>query len=238
MSESVAPRVSVIMATRNAQPYLSQALDSIAAQTFQDFEVIVVDAASSDDSVAVASSYPKTRCIPQRGMGFALAWNDGIEVARGQFIAILDSDDIWPATKLADQVACFTQRPELECVVGRVEFFLEPGQKRPLGFKESLLEGSHVAYMPGTSMLRREVFERMGKFEARWKIATDLVWFANLRESGMPIEVLDKTLLRKRVHGNNLSYTAGWPVYRTEIFEHIKETMRKRRMLASPETQP
>lgn len=229
MSDDNAPMVSVIMATRNALPYLPEALDSIAAQTFQDYEVIVVDAESSDDTIKVAQSYPKTRCIPQAGTGFALAWNDGIKVARGEFIAFLDSDDIWLPTKLQQQVDCFTGQPETECVVGRVEFFREPGQERPLGFKDSLLKGSHVAYMPGTSMTRRGVFEQMGRFESRWKIAADLVWFADLRRSNLPIAVLETTLLRKRVHGNNLSYSTSWSTYQTEIFQHIREVLARRR---------
>ena len=55
---------------------------------------------------------------------------------------------------------------------------------RSPGFKPSLLEGSHVAYIPGTSLLRRSVFDRLGEFENRWTMTSDLVWFARLRECG------------------------------------------------------
>jgi glycosyltransferase involved in cell wall biosynthesis len=229
MIDNKTPLVTVIMAARNAMPYLPEALDSIAAQSFRNYEVIVVDGGSVDDTVKVALSYPKTRCIPQVGTGFASAWNDGLEVARGEFIAFLDSDDIWLPTKLEQQVAYFESHPGTECVIGRVEFFRKPGQKRPSGFKDSLLKGNYVAYMPGTSMTRRSVFDRIGSFESRWKIAADIVWFAELRRSGLPIAVLQTKLLRKRVHDNNLSYSTSWSTYQTEIFQHIRETLEKKR---------
>src|SRR5262245_9504083 len=140
MSKQKSPVVSVVMATKNSEPYLAQALDSIAAQTFQDFEVIVVDAASHDNSVRVAESYPKTRCIQQVSRGFALAWNEGIQISRGQFIAMLDSDDTWHPEKLAKQVAYLAAHPETDLVAGRVQFFLESGRPIPSAFKQSLLE--------------------------------------------------------------------------------------------------
>jgi len=229
MIDDKTPLVTVIMAARNAMRYLPQALDSIAAQTFRDYEVIVIDGGSVDDTVNVAQSYPKTRCIPQIGTGFATAWNDGIEIARGEFITFLDSDDIWFPTKLEQQVAYFDRHPETECVFGRVEFFRDPYQKRPSGFKDSLLKGDYVAYMPGVAMARRGVFDRLGRFESRWKIVADIVWFAELRRSGLPIAVLHTKLLRKRVHDQNLSYSTSWSTYQTEIFQHIRETLEKRR---------
>ena len=222
------PKLTVVMATKNSERHLASALDSVAAQTFQDLEVVVVDGGSTDRTVEIAQRYPKTTVVAQAGTGLSMAWNEGISVARGDLIAFLDSDDIWLPRKLEDQAACFATKPETDCVVGKVEFFLEPGDRIPLGFKPELLDGSHVAYMPGTATMRRALFDRMGKFETRWKIAGDLVWFDRLRKTGAHIEIIDGTVLRKRIHGANLSYTS-WSIYRAELFEHLRNSIMKNR---------
>lgn len=228
------PQVSVVMAVRNAERYLAQALDSVAAQTFQNYEVVVVDGASSDDSVAIARSYPRTTCIRQGSEGFANAWNIGIEASRTPFVAFLDSDDIWPPHKLEKQTEYFARMPTTDCVIGHVEFFLEPGLPIPSGFKPALLEADHVAYMPGASMIRRSVFDRIGRFEEHWRIASDIVWFSKLRTSGLAIGVADDVVLRKRVHDANLSYVSAWPIYRQELTQLLKQSIDRRRAAAVP----
>ena len=88
------------------------------------------------------------------------------------FISLLDSDDIWSATKLAKQLKYFSDHPSTDCVVGRVQYFLSDGQSIPPGFKPSLLEGSHIAYMPGTSMIRRSIFEDFGRLNPNGRSQT------------------------------------------------------------------
>ena len=151
---SSAPLVSVVMATRNAERFLSQALDSVAAQTYEPLELIVVDKSSADGSVEIAESYG-ARCVQQRGSGYAGAWNEGIELAQGALISLLDSDDFWVPEKTAAQVRLLTERPELDYVIGRARFFIEPGYPPPPGVRPELLEGLHVAPMPGVLMARR-----------------------------------------------------------------------------------
>ena len=217
------------MAVKNAERYLSTALDSIAAQTFRNYEVIVVDGDSSDNSRRIAESYSGTECLVQNGTGLAHAWNTGIEASRAPLLAFLDSDDTWPTCKLSNQINYLTLNPETECVIGRVKFVLEPDQPPPPGFKLALLEGSHVAYMPGTSIVRRSVFARLGKFEERWDILSDLVWFARLRESNIVTGILDEVLLTKRVHSNNLSYTTAGQIYHRELIQMLREAIERRR---------
>jgi len=221
--------VSIIMAVRNAERYLARALDSIAAQTFRDYEVVIVDGNSSDGSLKIARSYPQVRCLQQAGDGFTGAWNEGLDGSKGPFVAFLDSDDIWPAGKLATQMSYFAAHPDTDCVVGRVRFFLEPGVSPPPGFRPMLLDGSHIAYIPGVSMVRREVFSRIGNFEERWTSTSDLVWFAKMRELGMRIGVIDDVLLDKRVHGGNLTYTTPKATYQGELTRLLKESLDRRR---------
>src|SRR5262249_31675098 len=151
--------------------------------TFQDYEVVVVDGHSTDVGPKIARSYPKTTCISQIGTGFADAWNLGIASTRSPFVSFLDADDIWLPQKLSCQMHCFEQNPHAHYVIGRVKYFLEPGLSPPAGFKLSLLEGTHLAYMPGVSLIRREVFDTIGLFEDRWKLSSDIEWYGRLRQS-------------------------------------------------------
>jgi glycosyltransferase involved in cell wall biosynthesis len=221
------PALSIIMAMKNAQRYLTQALDSISSQSFQDFEIVVVDGNSSDDSRKIAELYPKVRCIAQHDEGFSNAWNLGIESSRAPLVSFLDSDDIWLPSKLALQVARLESHPAADCVIGRVQFFRD-GETLPRGFNPDLLNGSHMAYMPGTSMLRRKVFDRIGHFEAKLGIVTDIAWFAKLRDEGVTIDSIDEVVLRKRVHANNLSYVTQGARYRTELLAMLGQRLRRK----------
>ena len=227
--------VSIVIAVKNAEQFLRQALESIAAQDFQNHETIVVDGRSTDGTRTIAASYPWTKIVDQEGTGFAQAWNLGIDTARGDFIAFLDSDDIWPPHSLAVRAKQLQSDLGIDCVIGRVRFFVEDGHPIPHAFRPELLNGSHVAYMPGTAMLRRRVFDTLGKFEENWQIANDLVWFAKLRSSGARVEVIDDVLLQKRIHSSNASNVAAtMPIYREELLALVKESVLRQRSLRTP----
>ena len=124
------PCVSVIIAVKMAAVYLVDCLESVAAQTFTDYEIIVVDGRSTDATEAIARSYAKVRFFQQTGQGFADAWNFGLRKARGDYITFIDSDDRWTPNKLAGQLAMLQGTPGLEAVIGKVRFFLKPGRFR------------------------------------------------------------------------------------------------------------
>ncbi len=231
------PLISVVMPIKDAELYLADALDSVNGQTYQNYEIIVVDDGGDDGGKTIALRYPRVRTVSQTGRGLANAWNTGIASARGPFIAMLDSDDLWTPTTLSKHVDRFKADPALECVVGRAKFFLQAGQSIPPGFKAALLEGDHVAYMAGASMIRRNVFHRVGTFEERWKIASDIEWFARIRRSGVNIWVIDDVLLHKRIHASNLSnVTAMTPVYREELLQLASESVLRQRSARSPDS--
>ena len=100
------PRVSVIITTYNRAHLVSQAIQSVLDQTFRDFELIIVDDGSSDDTEAVVRGFndPRIRYIYQENKGISGARNTGIRNARGRYIAFLDSDDLWLPTKIEQQV--------------------------------------------------------------------------------------------------------------------------------------
>ncbi len=108
------PAVSVIIPTYNRARLLPRALDSVFAQTCPDFELLVVDDGSTDDTRSVIARYadPRVRYLPQKNGGVSAARNRGLREARGEFVAFLDSDDEWFSQKLALQLQRFSELPE------------------------------------------------------------------------------------------------------------------------------
>ncbi|CAD5928847.1 putative glycosyltransferase RT0329 [Planktothrix tepida] len=111
-------RVSVIIPTYNCDRFLPEAIDSVLMQTYQDYEIIVIDDGSTDETRQVLESYQnKIRYFYQQNQGSAVARNLGIKQAKGELIAFLDADDFWIVPeKLAEQVNCFEQQPSLGSV--------------------------------------------------------------------------------------------------------------------------
>lgn len=103
------PKVTVVVPLYNTERYIAQTLNSILSQTFSDFEVVVVDDASTDNGPEVVRVFMKNdariRMVTQENRGLAGARNSGIRAARGQYIALLDADDLWQPEKLAQHVA-------------------------------------------------------------------------------------------------------------------------------------
>lgn len=109
------PTVSVIMPVYNTAKYVQAAIDSVLAQTFINFELLIVDDEGTDESIALCRAYDdaRIRIISQANRGLAGARNTGIRNARGQFIALLDSDDLWEVDKLERHVAHLRRSPHI-----------------------------------------------------------------------------------------------------------------------------
>ena len=118
-------RVSVVIPLFNKAAHITRALDSISTQTFRDFEVIVVDDGSTDDSKAQASAHPdsRVRVLSQPNAGPGAARNRGIAEARGDLLAFLDADDEWRPEYLASAIQVFEEHPEIAATTcGYIEF--------------------------------------------------------------------------------------------------------------------
>jgi glycosyltransferase involved in cell wall biosynthesis len=222
------PLVSIIMPTLNAEKYLHDALYCIEKESYQHYEVIIVDGGSKDRTKEIADGFSKIRFTHQRDKGLAGAWNDGIRTASGELITFLDSDDLWMSDCLETHVKMLLNDRILWGSVGHVEFFLENEKEPPPGFKISLLDNNHIGYMPGCFMGWRKIFDEIGFFETRWNIASDIVWFAKLKKSNLPLGIIHETVLKKRVHSMNLSYTtAQTPTYQKELLKLLHESIKK-----------
>ena len=107
----MAPRVSVLIPTYNCARFLSQAIDSVLAQTFQDFEILVVDDGSTDDTAQVVARYPRVRYIRREHCGVSASRNAAVAAATGEIVVFLDADDFWLPEKLEKQVTYLDENP-------------------------------------------------------------------------------------------------------------------------------
>ena len=195
--------VSVIIPVYNGARYLRAALESVFAQTYREFEVIVVDDGSADESGVIAQSLPEVRYIRQTNQGVAAARNHGLEAARGEYFAFLDQDDLWTADKLKLQVEYLLSHPEAGYTLTQQKYFLDEGGTLPAWFRQELFDSVHTGWVLGTLVVRRTVFEQVGNFAAGYSAANDSDWFFRAKAAGIPMAVVPELLLLKRIHGAN-----------------------------------
>ncbi|NIS18110.1 MAG: glycosyltransferase [Aliifodinibius sp.] len=202
------PEVSVIIPAYNSSQYILEALDSVFEQSFKDFEVIVIDDGSTDNTKKKIDDYPhQIRYFHQENGGPAKARNLGIRKSEGKYIAFLDADDVWLSTKLEKQVAAFKKDPELGMVITENSLFDEGGIYRTtVGKGNYLMRGDLVTniflksgVVTPTVMVRREVFDKVGLFEESLRIAEDDNMWIRIASS-YPITLVDEPLAKIRDH--------------------------------------
>ena len=115
-----------------------------------------------------------------------------------------------------------------DCVISRMRFVLEPGCDVPPGFRPALFDSDHLAQMPSALLARRAVFDRIGTFDTRWPIASDIDWFARVKDARLRVEVVPQVLVEKRVHDANLSTLGGTQLNR-ELVQLLRESVERRR---------
>ncbi|MBD3561856.1 glycosyltransferase family 2 protein, partial [Planktothrix sp. FACHB-1355] len=118
MSDLNHPKVSVVIPAYNAMRYLPATLDSVFNQTYTDLEILIIDDGSKDETVEWVAQItdPRVQLISQQNKGVSEARNAGIANARGEYIALLDADDLWEPTKLEKQVRCLEDNPAVGLV--------------------------------------------------------------------------------------------------------------------------
>ncbi|MBV6625065.1 MAG: glycosyltransferase family 2 protein [Rivularia sp. (in: Bacteria)] len=209
------PKVSVIIPTYNAMRFLPETLKSIFRQTFTDFEILIVNDGSSDDIVEWVSQItdPRVKLISQVNQGVSAARNTGIRNAQGEYIAFIDADDLWEATKLEKQVKCMQANPNVGLVYTWTAFIDEFG--KPTGIsKVSHSQGDvweeiviQDMISTGTSaMVRAECFDKVGLFDVRLSIGEDRdMWtrIAAMYHFAVVKEFL--TLYRRHSHNTTIS---------------------------------
>jgi len=244
------PRSTVITIFFNAEPYLVEAIESVLAQSDQDFELLLVDDGSTDGSTAIALDY--ARRIPGRvrylehethaNRGMSATRNLGIREARGEFIAFIDADDVWRPKKLAEQVEVMRRHPELGAVCGAVNYWrswsggvdviVPTGrvQDKPVAPPEASLDlyplGTAAAPCPSDLMFRRDILERLGGFESHFsgprQLYEDQALLAKLYLEA-PVYFASQVWLDYRQHANSCVVTVTNQGLRDDVRRYFLE---------------
>lgn len=220
------PKVTVVIPAYNAMRYLPETMETVLNQTYTDFEVLVINDGSTDDTPKwvdeLSKKEPKVRMVSQANQGLAGARSAGVIHARGEYIAYIDADDLWESTKLAKQVQCLEENPEVALVYTWTALADERGN--PTGrvvasdaegyVWEKLTEMNFVC-CGSTPMIRRSCFDEVGLFALDVSPSDD--WDMWLRLAAKyPFKVIKEPLIYYRQHSNNSSRKC----------QHILETHR------------
>jgi len=208
---SPSPKISVLMPVFNAARYLPAAVESILAQTFADFEFIIVDDGSTDRSPAILKRFAqrdaRIKIVSRPNTGIVGALNDGLTVARGEFIARMDADDLSRPERLATQLCYLETHPEL-VAIGSSVLMVDPAG-RPLKefqaqtnsqwLRRWLIEATDIGIIHPSLMVRRSTLERLGGYRERYKLVEDIDLFLRLLDEG-ELGNTPETLLEYRQH--------------------------------------
>jgi glycosyltransferase involved in cell wall biosynthesis len=242
------PQVSVLLTSYNHAPFLREAIDSVLAQSFKDFELIIWDDHSTDDSWDIIQSYadPRIKAFQNPGnMGPVFGVNKAIfEVATGEYFAMHHSDDVWVEDKLEKQLACFAQNPNVAAVFTDAQAiaeegfqlddedhfysraFQQPNRTRYQWLRHFLLHGNALCHP--SVLIRRSVYAECGGYsEALWQLPDFDMWVRLLLKH--EIHVMPEKLVKFRVlnaeantSGNRPDSRMQWAFEFPHVLNHYR----------------
>ncbi|MCO6449352.1 MAG: glycosyltransferase [Caldilineales bacterium] len=200
--------ISILLPVKNAARHLAESLSSIAAQDYPDYELIIIYADSQDETEAIIHAHPWAQMIHQSGpAGLAAARNEGLARAKGDLIAFMAADDLWPSYKLQRQAEHFRMQPGLEISVPKLRFFIDNSGPLPPGFRDRFLASDHAGVLPEAMMVKRTVFDKVGCYKTDYATADDVDWLMRAKEANIEFGYIDDVLLMRRIHDGSISHS-------------------------------
>lgn len=211
----MSPAVSVVMPVYNGSRYLTEALESIRRQSFADFEIVVIDDGSTDDSPRILAEFAKSdrrcRVITQENRGLVAALNRGIEAAQGSLIARMDADDVAESRRFALQVEYLGANLDVAALGSSITIIDDEG--RDVGLRSyqcgranvALAIQDHCALAHPSVMMRRSAVIAAGGYREAFRHAEDYDLWLRLAERHA-LDNIPVPLLRYRQHGASISH--------------------------------
>ncbi len=223
--------VSVIIPAFNAAMFIVEALDSVVSQTLPVLEIVVVDDGSADDTLELVSAWSEGQRFPvkihaQANAGVSVARNTAINLASGEWVALLDADDIWLPNHVAELVAAARSYPQAITVFGDTVHFDQTGAEYPPFSRDKTLkcavaqQGDYhlldaeqffagtvpgLFLCPSATMVRRDVALAIGGFDATIRYIEDRDFFLRMALRG-PAAFADCSISRNRIHDSNITH--------------------------------
>src|SRR5688572_26534962 len=220
------PTVSVVIIFLNAQKFLEAAIVSVLAQTFTDWELLLVDDGSTDASTDIAQSYVRRYSEKiyylehpgHKNRGMSASRNRGIDHATGEFIALLDADDIWLPEKLSRQVSIMEDRPEVGLLANPALYWYEDGVRRPQpmtlptgvlppgAWIPKILQNDNNAACPSSVLIRTSLIKSLSGFEESFRgpmmvFEDQVTWFKTTLASRVYYD--PEPLILYRIHSES-----------------------------------
>ena len=237
------PTVSVVIPVYNGENYLRLALESVLCQTFQDFEIIVVDDGSKDSTPDIAQSFgDRVRYVRQDNAGVAAAVNHGISLARGRYFAWLSHDDLWAPDKLSEQLrtmqnidgpgVCYT---DIKLIDGEGKIFDEkeaPLPDDPHAIVTAVLRGEPVLFAAYSLVCDLCCFEQVGRYDLKKRHTQDADMLLRLARA-FPFVRVPKKLMFVRDHGKRDSRSATFAAEASVFYQTWLDSLTPAELSAS-----
>lgn len=206
------PRVSAIITTYNRKGFVQEAVDSVLAQTYGDLELIVVDDGSTDDTGEALQGYDeKLRYVFQKNEGASAARNCGLELAQGEFVAFLDSDDLWLPKKLEMQVACMGEHHDSQ-ICYTDEIWIRRGRRVNPKKRHAKYSGEIYPHClplciisPSSALMRRGLFEEVGVFDPALPVCEDYDLWLRVAARYPVFFIPERLIIKRGGHADQLS---------------------------------
>jgi glycosyltransferase involved in cell wall biosynthesis len=232
------PKVSVVIPTYNRAHFISDAIQSILTQSFRDSEIIIIGDGSTDNTAEVVSAFPVIYSC-EENKGVSVARNRGIELAQGEYIAFLDSDDIFMEDALAKGVEVLDKHPEVGFSCGQMYIADEMGrilklEKAPLkhscvrqgkeDIRELLIFGHH--FTTSTAMVRKSCLDEVGLFDPSFSYGSeDIDLFVRLAKR-YAVAYIAEPLVKYRYHSQDYAFhhnlqVGDWEIGKRRVLEDI-----------------
>jgi glycosyltransferase len=199
--------VTIITPCYNRAGFIREAVESVLGQDYPAVEHLIVDGASTDDTLKVLAAYPHLRVVSEPDEGMYAAINKGLLLARGDVIGLLNSDDLYDINVFSEVIRHFEENDLLDAVVGAAEVFRDQLQTRQVVRINKWIEPDEqwfrlIEGAPVTNawFFRRQVFDRIGNFDTRFRYSADREFLIRAALSGLNYQPIRRILYHYRQH--------------------------------------
>ena len=232
------PLVSVILPVFNAESYVTEAIESVLSQDYRPIEIICVNDGSTDASLDALRAFgEKIQVINcPKNQGIAMARNEAIRSASGEYVAFMDADDLWAPGKLSRQMRRLEGEPAADVSFTHIQCFLSPELPLEVRSLRHCPPDPLPGYIPGTAVMKMSVFKKVGFFSPEWRVGEFVDWMARARDCGMRFDLLPEVLFRRRIHASNTGVTGR--SNRVDYVKIVKEALDRKRAAQTDNDSP
>jgi glycosyltransferase involved in cell wall biosynthesis len=222
--------ISVIMPVYNTEKYVRESIESVLSQTYKNIEIICINDGSLDSSLSILESFgDKIITINcKNNCGQSEARNKGVHMAKGEYLAFIDADDIWESKKLEIQLKQFISNPNLDISFTNMKCFISPELSEDIKSHYICPVDIVAGYIPSTVFIKNTSFKKVGYFDPKWKEGEFIDWLVKAKDIGLKQYFHEDVLLSRRIHETNIGAIKK-PETRDNYLKIIRESLERRK---------